>query len=126
MKVFRIPCLILAAMLVFSLLNSAWLTQRCNGWTRELDAIDQCARQDDWEDAQYRLDLLYQDWQTAQTYLHATIDHEEINVAETLFCRSIVLCQEADSVEFRSHLADLISQLKLLDEMERISIKNIL
>ncbi len=126
MKIFRIPCFVLAAMLVFALGNSFWLAQRCSGWTDELDAIDQSATQDDWDDAQYQLSSLYEDWQSVQLWLHITIDHKEINTAEGLFCRSLVLCQEEDSVEFRAHIAELHSQLKLLNEMERISIKNIL
>ena len=126
MKVFHIPCFLLCALLLFSLGNSVWLTRRCDNWAKELDAIDQSARQEDWDSARNQLNVLYEDWQRVQTWLHITIEHEELDMAQSLFHSSIVLCQEEDSVEFRAHLAELLSQLQLLDEMERISIKNIL
>ncbi len=126
MKIFRIPCFVLAVLFLFALGNGIWLDRRCQGWTDELDAIDQSVLQDDWDGAQQQLLILYGDWQTVQLWLHITIDHQEINDAEGLFCRSIVLCQEQDSVEFRAHIADLRAQLQLLYEMERVSIKNIL
>ena len=126
MKVFRIPSFLLCALLLVSLGNSVWLTRRCDDWAKELGAIDQSALQDDWDSARYQLDVLYADWQRVQTWLHITIEHEELDMAQSLFQTSMVLCQEEDSVEFRAHLAELLSQLQLLDEMERISIKNIL
>ena len=126
MKILRIPLFVLVALLVFALTNGAWMERRCSGWTDELDAIDQSVLQDDWDGAQQQLYVLYKDWQSAQLWLHITADHEEINAAEGLFCRSLVLSQEADSVEFRAHIAELRSQLQLLYEMERLSIKNIL
>ena len=126
MKIFRIPCLVLAALFLLALGNGIWLDRRCQDWTDELDAIDQSVLQDDWNGAQQQLLILYEDWQTVQLWLHITIDHQEINDAEGLFCRSIVLCQERDSVEFRAHIADLHAQLQLLYEMELVSIKNIL
>ena len=126
MKIFRIPCFVLAVLFLFALGNGIWLDRHCQGWTDELDAIDQSVLQDDWDGAQQQLYALYEDWQSAQLWLHITADHEEINAAEGLFCRSLVLSQEADSVEFRAHIAELRSQLQLLYEMERLSIKNIL
>ena len=54
------------------------------------------------------------------------IEHKEIDTAEALLQRCRVLCDEEDAVEFRASLSDLRAQLMLLDEMERVSIKNIL
>ncbi|MBQ0038787.1 MAG: DUF4363 family protein [Clostridiales bacterium] len=126
MKVFRIPVFILTLILVLSCFNSVSLSRRCDEWTRQLDSIDTAAREQSWDDARQQLDAVYDSWSDCQTWLHIVIDHKEIDAAESLLQRCRVLCQEEDDVEFRSTLADLRSQLKLLDEMERISIKNIL
>ena len=85
MRILRIPLFVLAALLVFALTNGAWMERRCSGWTDELDAIDQSVLQDDWDGAQQQLYALYEDWQSAQLWLHITADHEEIYAAEGLF-----------------------------------------
>lgn len=126
MKALRIPVFILMLILSLSLLNSVSLSRRCGDWTAQLNAVDSAARARSWEQARDELDTVYDSWKQCQTWLHIVIDHKEIDAAEALLQRCRVLCQEEDSVEFRSTLADLCSQLKLLDEMERVSIKNIL
>lgn len=126
MKVLRIPCFILLLLLVISLFNSSAVSQRCHDWTSQLDTIDQNANTKHWKDASDELETLYENWNACQTWFHVVIEHEEIDMAEALLQRCRVLCQEEDDVEFRATLADLRSQLMLLDEMERVSIKNIL
>ena len=66
------------------------------------------------------------DWQAKQSYLHMTLQHEEINTADTLLqqCVLFVDIQDIDS------LFDAALQLSLqwdhLAEMEQLSIKNVL
>ena len=126
MRSFVIPGAVLALLLGVCLLSGAWLTARCTDWTAALADIDALAQNDDWETAENRLETLYEQWQQVQIWLHITLEHEALNNAEALFCRAAVLADEEDSVEFRAHLADLRSQLQLLAEMERVSVKNVL
>ena len=126
MKVFRIPVFVLLLILIFSLFNSVALSRRCEDWTAQLEAADTAAQQEDWASARQKLESAYDDWKQHQTWLHIVIEHKEIDTAESLLQRCRVLGQEEDSVEFRSTLADLCSQIRLLNEMERVSIKNIL
>lgn len=126
MKVFRIPCFILLLLLVFSLCNSNAVSSRCRDWTSQIDTIDQNAEAQGWSAAAHGLESLYRDWSDCQTWFHVVIEHREIDTAEALLQRCRVLCDEEDAVEFRASLSDLRAQLMLLDEMERVSIKNIL
>lgn len=126
MKVFRIPCFILLLLLVFSLCNSNAVSSHCRDWTLQIDAIDQNAEAQGWSAAADGLESLYRDWSDCQTWFHVVIEHREIDTAEALLQRCRVLCDEEDAVEFRASLSDLRAQLMLLDEMERVSIKNIL
>lgn len=126
MKVLRIPCFILLLLLTFTLFNSTAVSKRCRDWTTQLDIIDQKADTEQWSDAGADLENLYQDWTSCQTWFHIVIEHKEIDTAEALLQRCLVLCEEEDDVEFRATLADLRSQFGLLDEMERVSIKNIM
>lgn len=126
MKVLRIPCFILLLLLVFSLCNSTAVSSRCHDWATQIDTIDQNAEAQRWSAAADGLESLYRDWTDCQTWFHVVIEHKEIDTAEALLQRCRVLCQEEDDVEFRASLSDLRAQLMLLDEMERVSIKNIL
>lgn len=126
MKVFRIPLFVLLLLLTFTLCNSAAVSHRCQDWTMQLQTIDRKANAQRWGEASKDLDTLYESWSECQTWFHTVIEHKEIDAAEALLQRCIVLCEEEDDVEFRATLADLCSQFSLLDEMERISIKNIL
>ena len=69
---------------------------------------------------------LRRDWDARQTWLHIVIEHGEINEAESLLRRCLVLCTAQERTDLRADLAALRSQMVLLNEMERVSVKNIL
>ena len=72
------------------------------------------------------LENLRRDWDARQTWLHIVIEHGEINEAESLLRRCLVLCMAQERTDLRADLAALRSQMVLLNEMERVSVKNIL
>ena len=49
-----------------------------------------------------------------------------LDAAEALFAVSHSFAESEDGAEFRANTAELLTQLRLLNEMEEISIKNIL
>ena len=53
-------------------------------------------------------------------------ENGEINEAESLLRRCLVLCMAQERTDLRADLAALRSQMVLLNEMERVSVKNIL
>ena len=126
MKAFRIAILVMVLLMAVSLVNSAYLTRRCDEWTTRLNAVTDAAGNGDWDTARQTVDALDNDWQAKQSYLHITLQHEEINTADTLLqqCVLFVDIQDIDS------LFDAALQLSLqwdhLAEMEQLSIKNVL
>ena len=126
MKAFRIAILVLVLLMAVSLVNSAYLTRRCDEWTARLNAVTDAAGSGDWDTARQTVAALDNDWQAKQSYLHITLQHEEINTADTLLqqCVLFVDIQDIDS------LFDAALQLSLqwdhLAEMEQLSIKNVL
>ena len=126
MKAFRIAILVLVLLMAVSLVNSAYLTRRCDEWTTRLNAVTDAAGNGDWDTARQTVDALDNDWQAKQSYLHITLQHEEINTADTLLqqCVLFVDIQDIDS------LFDAALQLSLqwdhLAEMEQLSIKSVL
>ena len=114
MRALRLPCIALAALLALALVNSLLLSRWCARWVDLLDAADAA------------LENLRRDWDARQTWLHIVIEHGEINEAESLLRRCLVLCTAQERTDLRADLAALRSQMVLLNEMERVSVKNIL
>ena len=116
----------LAALLALALVNSLLLSRWCARWGDLLDAADACVQAEDWAGADAALENLRRDWDARQTWLHIVIEHGEINEAESLLRRCLVLCTAQERTDLRADLAALRSQMVLLNEMERVSVKNIL
>ena len=91
----------------------------------ELLAADRAALSGDAAETTAALDRLDALWQADQVYLHIVVSHEDINNAETLLRRSMVLCAIGDE-ELRPALAELRACLGMVAETQQISIKNIL
>lgn len=125
MKAVRIPLFVLAVLLAFSVCNAVYLTRRCHAWQAEVMAADRAAAAGHPEEASAALDRLDALWQADQVYLHIVVSHEDINNAEALLRRSMVLCAVGDE-ELRPALAELGASLSMVAETQQISIKNIL
>ena len=100
MKALRIAIVTLVLLMAAGLVNSVYLTARCHDWTARLDAVTSAAENGDWEAAAGEMAALRADWQRKQSYLHITLQHEEINEADTLLhqCALYVDSRDNDSL----------------------------
>ena len=73
-----------------------------------------------------RADLEQQKLDLQQTEDDLAVEQAELDAAEALFAVSHSFAESKDGAEFRANTAELLTQLRLLNEMEEISIKNIL
>ena len=126
MKAFAVPCLILAALLAFSLWNGQVITDFTRQCSDTLTLADQQAGEAQWDAAEESLSQSYDCWSSRQTFLHVMVHHDEIGEAEALYRRARVYLQAQDLSSFRAELTALRSQLRILAEMEQPSIKNVL
>ena len=126
MKYFWIPCAILSAILSLSLLNARTVNETVDVWCQDLQSAQQSADAENWEQTQRILTDTYKKWDEKQSYFHIVTVHAELDEVEALFAKSRSFALEQDEAEFRANTAELITQLKLLAEMQEISVKNIL
>ena len=120
------PLALLAAILAFSLWNSACMTLQTDRWREQLRQADALAQAEDWPEAVNALTASYEDWSDHQTYLHIVSQHDAVDDAEAMYHRCLAFAATQEVTEFRAELADLRDQLRLLAEMERFSIGNVL
>ncbi len=117
---------VLAAILAFSLWNDVHMSSETSRWRSQLDQADALVQENRWEDAQVKLAESYEDWSSRQTYLHIVSEHDAVDDAEAMYRRAMAFADTRELSEFRAELSDLRDQLRLLAEMERLNLKNVL
>ena len=120
------PIAILAAILSLALWNGARMTDCTARWRDQLQQVDALAQSEDWTGALEALSGSYDDWSEHQTYLHIVAEHDTVDDAEAMYRRAMAFAATRELTEFRAELSDLRDQLRLLTEMERLDIKNVL
>ena len=120
------PVDVLAVILAFALWNSAVITGHTQRWRDQLQQAEALALDENWQAAGDALAKSYEDWSERQVFLHIVSEHEAVDDAEAMYRRAMAFAAEQESSEFRAELADLQDQLRLLAEMERFSLKNVL
>ena len=126
MKAYFLSVLTLLAVLSLALWNSASMAGRTQRWQGQLDQVEALATDGAWEDAYQALEESYGDWSSSQAYLHIVSHHDVLDEAEAMYRRAAVfICLQEES-SLLGELSDLRHQLRLLSEMEQLSIKNVL
>jgi hypothetical protein len=95
-------------------------------WDAQLESAASLAADGDWSGAEAALQESYGDWTRRQTWLHIVIKHDAVDGAEAMYRRAFAFVSAKEPSEFQAEAADLRSQIRLLAEMERISVKNVL
>ena len=83
MRAYGISVGILAAILVFSLWNSSYMTASTVRWREQLQQADAQAQSEAWTEAVDTLAGSYDDWSESQTYLHIVARHDTVDDACT-------------------------------------------
>ena len=125
-RFFWIPFLLLLALFSATLVNAAVAGRLVEDWCTELDQLQNTAQAEDWDSVRADLAAFHQGWDRHATYFHIILQHDELNEVESLLARADSFALEQDEGEFRECVAELQSQLRVLSEMQEISIRNIL
>lgn len=120
------PLALLAGLLAFALWNGGRITDDTVRWRAQLQQADTLAQSEDWTGALSALSDSYGDWSKRQTYLHIVSQHSAVDEAEAMYRRCQAFAATQELSEFRAELTALREQLRLLAEMERFSVRNIL
>ena len=125
-KSLAVPLAVLGVILAFALWNSRCVTAETDHWREQLRQADILAQAGEGERAAAALSDSYGDWSARQTYRHMVAEHDAIDGAESMYRRAMAFAATEELSEFRAELADLRDQLRLLAEMEKFSIGNVL
>lgn len=126
MRSFRIPIFTLLLTLFLCLYAGSNVSRCTDSWKQQLMTADGLVIREQWGEAQSVLTDLYDHWQTQQEWLHMLIEHKELDETEALLQRCIAFAQQQEDAELRADIAELRTQFTLLDEMQRLTLRNIL
>lgn len=121
-----VPAALLGAVLAFCLWNGGTMGAHTARWRAQLEEADRRVLLEDWEGAAAAIRESYADWTERQTYLHCVTGHDAVDDAEAMFHRALAFAERREDSELRAELADLRAQLRLLAEMEELSLRNVL
>ena len=120
------PLAVLSILLALCLWNGHKMTESTQRWRDQLQQTAALAQAGDWPAAVDALRKSYQDWSGSQTYLHIVSRHDALDDAEAMYQRALSFGVAREDSEFQAEVSDLRDQLRLLAEMERLNVKNLL
>ncbi len=126
MKYFAIPAAVLTLLLAVSLWNAAAVDAAVSPWCAAVSAAQDCAAREDWDGAARLLEETRQSWESRQEYFHIVTAHDELEAVDALFAAAGGFAAEEDGEEFRACAAQLVVQLRVVAEMQRLTLKNVL
>ena len=122
MRAYGISVGILAAILVFSLWNSSYMTASTVRWREQLQQADAQAQSEAWTEAVDTLAGSYDDWSESQTYLHIVARHDTVDDAEAMYRRALAFAATRELTEFRAEISDLRTSS---DGLHRLSARSL-
>lgn len=120
------PLTLLAGILAFSLWNSSQISSDTLHWDAQLKEANALAQSENWPETISVLANSYNDWSSRQTYLHIVSQHSIIDEADAMYRRCMAFAETRERSEFQAELAGLRQHLRLLAEMEQLTIRNTL
>ena len=106
--------------------NSLYLRHLTETITGLLEEAQVQAQEEDWEAAAALTEEALEHWQDRELYLYTTLRHADTDEVYTSFqeVQEYLSCQEAG--EYSAANARLTAQLRLLWEMEQLTLQNLL
>ena len=125
-KYFAVPVAVLALLLGLSLENGRRIESDAARWLTAVEAATAAAEREDWPEAREALWETREDWESRKPWLHVVTAHDELEAADALFAEADSFAQERDMAEFRGAAAQLSVQLRVVSDMQQLSLRNIL
>lgn len=121
-----LPWALLLTILALCVWNGRLMSARTARWQSQLGRLEPLLAQEDWPAVETLLRDSYEDWLSRQLYLHIVTEHDAVDDAEAMYRRCLAFAAAREPRELRAEAADLMDQLRLLGEMERFSLGNVL
>ena len=125
MKFFWIPAAILTLLLGLSLWSAAAVSAAVEPWRAALEEAAEAAGED-WARAERIVSETRTDWEARHGRLHVITAHDALDAADALFAAAESAAAVRDESAFRTALAQLDAQLRVVAERQQPTLRNVL
>jgi len=125
-KYFAVPVAVLALLLGLSLENGRRVESDAARWLTAAETSTAAAERENWPEARDILREARESWESRKPWLHIVTAHDELEAADALFAEADSFAQERDMAEFRAAAAQLAVQLRVVSDMQQLTLRNIL
>lgn len=117
-------------LLVGMVILSLWHVSALRGLTADLGEqlrrAEELAERGDWDEAAELTRAASEQWDDRAFYLHVTLDHKTADDIAVGFAETLEFLEWQETGEYSAANARLMEQLKLLGEVERPNLENLL
>lgn len=117
-------------LLVGMVILSLWHVSALRGLTADLGEqlrrAEELAERGDWDEAAELTRAASEQWDGRAFYLHVTLDHKTADDIAVGFAETLEFLEWQETGEYSAANARLMEQLKLLGEVERPNLENLL
>lgn len=117
---------LLAGMVALSLWHVSALGELTTDLEERLSRAEALAESGDWERAAEVTKEASEQWENRAFYLHVTLDHKTADDIAVGFAETLEFLEWQETGEYSAANARLMKQLKLLGEVERPNLENLL
>lgn len=117
---------LLAGMVILSLWHVSALSGLTGSLGEQLEQAEALAERGDWERAIQVTQKASEEWDGRAFYLHVTLDHKTADDIAVGFAETLQFLEWQESGAYSAANARLMEQLKLLGEVERPNLENLL
>jgi len=125
-KYFLIPAAVLALLLGAALRSASAVSGAAEPWRAALAEAADAAEREDWDGAARLVRDTRADWDAHRALLHIVTAHDELEAADALFIAAESFAAERDAAEFRAAAAQLDAQLRIVAEVQALTLRNLL
>lgn len=106
--------------------TETWSKNLTNHYIQELEQAQSLTEENQWQDASKITQNVFNHWESQSFPLYVLLRHSDLDKILISFQSVSQYLQQEDQEPYLANNAQLIAQLKLLAEMEELSLKNIL
>lgn len=116
----------LIAVFVASACNAIWIDRLTSSYAERLEYAQELTTNNHWKEAAQLTAEVYAHWESQSFPLYVLLRHGDIDKIQICFQSVSQYLEQEDEEPYVANNAQLIAQLKLLSEMEQLSLENIL
>ena len=124
-KFFLIPAAALALLFSLSLWNAKRIEEEIKPWCTEIETAAAEAERGNWDTAEHSVRTVCKQWNARNPSYHIVTAHDELDTADALFTRMEAFAAGQDEAEFCAEAAELVTQLRVISEMQKLTVRNI-